>query len=97
LSGHFFGTSVLVCSAAQYASWPRALQEAVEIAGREATAYQHALAAAEDDEILGKLDPHENDIVRLTAEEHRKFVAAVEPVLAKHRGSLDPKLFDYFL
>ena len=95
LSGHLFGTSALVCSKAQFASWPADVQQAVERAAHEATAFQHALAAAEDDEVLAKLDPRENDVIRLTAAERDAFVKAVEPVLAKHRGNLDPKLFDY--
>jgi C4-dicarboxylate-binding protein DctP len=95
LSGHFFGTSVLVCSKTQFERWPAEIQVAVERAAKEATAHQHELAAAEDDEILAKLDPRENEIVRLTPAEHESFVKAVEPVLAKHRKSLDPKLFDY--
>lgn len=95
LSGHLFGMSVLVCSKAQYAAWPQDVQRAVETAAREATAHQHRLAAAEDDEVLAQIDPNENDIVRLTPEERRAFVEAVEPVLAKYRRTLDPKLFDY--
>ena len=95
LSGHLFGTSALVCSKAQFASWPVELQRAVERAGREATTFQHTLAAHEDDEVLAKLDPGENDVIRLTREEHDAFVKAVEPVLARHRGDLDPKLFGY--
>ena len=95
MSGHFFGISVLVCSKAQYAGWPGEVQRAVEIAAREATAHQHRLAAEEDDEILAKIDPRENDIVRLTPAERAAFVQAVEPVLAKYRKTLDPKLFEY--
>ena len=95
LSGHFFGTSALVCSQAQYATWPQKLQQAIDTAGREATKHQHALAAAEDDEILAQIDPKENDVIRLSSAELDAFVKAVEPVLAKHRKALDPKLFDY--
>jgi C4-dicarboxylate-binding protein DctP len=95
LSGHFFGTSALICSKAQYATWPEKLQQAVETAGREATAHQHELAAAEDDGVLAQIDPKENDIIRLTPQEREAFVKAVGPVLAKHRKSLDPKLFEY--
>ena len=95
LSGHFFGTSALICSKAQYATWPEKLQKAVETAGREATAHQHALAAAEDDEVLAQIDPKENDIIRLTPQERDAFVKAVEPVLEKHRGDLEPELFAY--
>jgi hypothetical protein len=53
------------------------------------------LAAQEDDEILAKLDPRENDVIRLTPKEHRAFVNAVEPVIERHRGSIDAGLFKY--
>jgi len=95
LSGHFFGASAFVCSQAQYADWPREVQQAVELAAREATAYQHELAAAEDNEILAKLDPEQNELIRLSAAEHDAFVKAVEPVRERHRKDLDPKLFEY--
>ena len=95
LSGHFFGVAVLACSRKQYDSWPKDVQQAVESAAREATAYQHALAAAEDDEILAKIDPKENDVIRLNAEEREAFVKAVEPVVATYRKTLDPKLFEF--
>ena len=93
ISGHFFGISALICNKAQYATWPPEVQQAVEIAAREATAHQHALAAAEDDEILAKIDPRENEIHRLTDAERAQFVEAVEPVLAKYRKTLDARLF----
>lgn len=93
LSGHFFGMSALVCNAGHYARWPLEVQAAVEAAAVEATALQRRLAAAEDDEIMAKLDPRHNDIVQLTDTEHAAFVRAVEPVLAKYRGELDPRLF----
>jgi TRAP-type transport system periplasmic protein len=95
LSGHLFGTSALVCNQAQFASWPAKLRSAVEQAGREATVFQHTLAAREDDEILAKLDPRENDVIRLTPKEHRAFVSAVGPVIERHRGSIDADLFKY--
>jgi len=95
LSGHFFGASALVCSQAQYASWPHQVQLAVELAAREATALQHQLAAEEDDEIFAKIDPRENEVIRLTAAEHAAFVQAVEPVRARHLEEIDPKLLAY--
>ena len=93
LSGHFFGMSALICNAAHYNRWPLEVQAAVEAAAVEATALQRRLAAAEDDEIMAKLDPRHNDIVRLTDAERAGFVRAVEPVLAKYRRELDPRLF----
>jgi TRAP-type transport system periplasmic protein len=93
LSGHFFGASAMICNAAHYAAWPAEVRAAVDECAPLATARQHELAAAEDAVILKKLDPRENDIVELTATERAAFVTAMEPVLAKYRGTLDPGLF----
>jgi tripartite ATP-independent transporter DctP family solute receptor len=95
LSGHLFGTSALVASQTQFDSWPLDLRNAVERAGNEATLFQHKLAAEEDDEILAKLDPAQNDVIHLTPAERDAFVAAVTPVIERHRGGLDPALFNY--
>ncbi len=95
LSGHIFGGTAMVCNAALYKNWPTEVRAAVDTAAREATAYQHRLAAAEDAEIMAKFDPQRNEVIRLTSAEHAAFVAAVQPVLDKHRGELDPKLFEY--
>jgi TRAP-type C4-dicarboxylate transport system substrate-binding protein len=95
LSGHFFGASFLIANDRQYRSWPADVQAAVAEAAREATALQRQLAASEDEDVLTRLDPRENDVIELTAEEHAAFVAAVEPVLARHRARFDPTLFEY--
>jgi TRAP-type C4-dicarboxylate transport system substrate-binding protein len=93
LSGHFWGASVLVCNAAHYRVWPREVQAAVDAAARDATVYQRQLAAAEDAEILAKLDPARNEVIRLSDAERGAFVKAVEPVLNKYRKELAPGLF----
>jgi len=67
----------------------------VDAAAREATAYQRQLAAAEDAEIMAKLDPAKNDVIRLTDGERAAFMRAVQPVLEKYRRQLDPKLFAF--
>jgi len=94
LTGHFFGASFFIANARQYAGWPEEIRAAVDDAAREATALQHRLAASEDEDVLAKLDPRDNDVVHLTAAEHAAFVAAVEPVLSRHRARLDPTLFE---
>jgi tripartite ATP-independent transporter DctP family solute receptor len=95
LTGHFFGATAMICNEEHYRSWPPDVQAAVDEAARQATALQLKLAAAEDEEILRKIDPRQNEVIRLTAEEHAAFVAAVQPVLANYRGEFDPKLFAY--
>ena len=95
LTGHIYGASAMLCNADQYRKWPHDVRAAVDASAREATAYQHRLAAAEDDAIMAKLDPLENEVIRLTPAEHARFVEATRPVLERHRGSLDPQLFEY--
>jgi TRAP-type C4-dicarboxylate transport system substrate-binding protein len=85
----------MLCNEEHYRSWPQDVQTAVDTAAREATALQWRLAAAEDAEILAKFDPRHNEIITLTDAEHAAFVSAVQPVLAKYRKLLDPKLFAY--
>jgi TRAP-type C4-dicarboxylate transport system substrate-binding protein len=92
LSGHFFGVSFLIANERHYRSWPADVQAAVDEAARQATALQRQLAAAEDEDVLARLDPRENEVIELTDDEQAAFVAAVEPVLARHRARLDPKL-----
>ena len=90
LSAHLFGISLLVCNQAQYESWPRDLQAAVTAAAAEATRYQRSLAVAEDEEVLDRLDPSENEVIHLSETERARFEAAVQPVLANHRDILGP-------
>jgi len=52
-------------------------------------------AAAEDAQMMAKFDPAQNEIIALTPQEHAAFVTAAQPVLDRHRGTLDPKLFEY--
>lgn len=95
LTGHFWGATAFVCNANVYARWPADVRQAVDEAARAATLYQRELAAAEDADILDKLDPAENEVIHLTSAEHKAFFDAVRPVLDKHRGDIDPALFAY--
>lgn len=95
LSAHFFGVAALLCHAASYHGWPGEVRRAVEEAAREAEAAQRAMAAAEDGEVLAKLDPDRTEIIRLTDAERAAFVDAVAPVVARLRDRLGARLFDY--
>lgn len=95
LTGHFFGATAMICNEAHFQSWPGEVQAAVEEAAHAATALQWRLAAAEDEAVLAKLDPRQNEVIRLTDAEHAAFVDAVQPVLAKYREQIDPGLYAY--
>ena len=96
LSAHFWGASVMVCNKEQYGEWPAEVQEAVQTTAAEATVLQRKLAAAEDDEVLRKLDTQQNEVVHLTNAERAEFVGAVQPLLDKYRRTFDPALFAFF-
>lgn len=94
LSGHFFGVAALLCHAPSYDRWPAEVRRAVEAAAREAEAAQRAMAAAEDGDVLAKLDAERLEIARLTDAERATFVEAVAPVVASWRDRLGAPLFD---
>jgi tripartite ATP-independent transporter DctP family solute receptor len=95
LSGHFFGAAALLCHRASYATWPAKVQQAMTEAASEATTAQRHLAAAQDDDVLAKLHPRQNHIVRLTDAERALFVEAVAPVVAEQRQAFGEQLFGY--
>ena len=61
---------------------------------RRSSSDQRRRAAMEDDDILARLDPAENEIVRLSSEERAVFEEAVAPVVARQRERLGGSLFD---
>jgi TRAP-type C4-dicarboxylate transport system substrate-binding protein len=95
LSGHFFGAAVLLCHQDSYHRWPVDVQHAVAQAATEATRAQRQFAAAEDDEVMRKLDPAQNEIVHLTETKRTRFVHALAPLVNAQRAIFGDKLFCY--
>ena len=93
LSSHFFGAAVLLGHQASYASWPADIQRAVTAAAAEATWAQRRFAATEDDEVLGRLNPSQNDIVHLTDAARAEFTALVAPLVDAQRARFGEELF----
>ncbi|MCC7484813.1 MAG: TRAP transporter substrate-binding protein DctP [Burkholderiales bacterium] len=93
LTGHFYGASAMICNGAHYESWPAGVRAAVDAAAAEATAFQRRLAAAEDAAMMAKLGAEDVEIVELTGAERAAFTAALQPVIERHRGDFDAKLF----
>ena len=97
LTGHFWGAAALLCNGASYDAWPEAFRAAVVAAARTATTRQRDLASAEDARVLARLDPTENEIVRLGAGEldaFREAVAAVTRDECAKLGSVLPNVVD---
>ena len=85
LSGHFFGTALLLCNAAAHARWPEVVQAAVRQAAIEATAAQRGFAAAEDETVLAVLRRAGTEVISLTPAEQQDFADAVAPLIAEQR------------
>jgi tripartite ATP-independent transporter DctP family solute receptor len=95
LCGHFFGAAALLCHQDSYHRWPVDVQHAVTQAAAEATRAQRQFAAAEDDEVMSKLDPAQNEIVHLTETERTRFVHALAPLVSAQRAIFGDELFCY--
>ena len=93
LSGHFFGTGLVLVHNDTYESWPEDVQQAVLDSVKIATEAQRGFAQAEDEEVLSSLDPAENDVVNLSDDERAEFKKAVGPLLAKQREKLGDNIF----
>ena len=93
LTGHFYGASLLICNEQRYQGWPAEMRAAVDAAAREATVYQRELATVEDAEMLAKFAATGTQITQLTDAERGAFIAALSPVLERHRKEFDPALF----
>lgn len=93
LSSHFFGAAVLLCHQASYDAWPAEIQRAVTSAAAEATQLQRQFATAEDDEIMSRLDPTQNDIVHLTDAARTAFTQRLAPLVDEQRAQFGDELF----
>lgn len=92
LSGHFFGSAALLCHKPSYQAWSDEVRAAVEAAAVKATVAQRSFASAADADVLAKLDPAQNEIIRLSEDERTAFVDAMSPLVNEQRGRFGPQL-----
>ncbi|ETW94240.1 MAG: hypothetical protein ETSY1_35725 [Candidatus Entotheonella factor] len=95
LSSHFFGAAVLLCHQASYETWPVDVQHAVSDAAAEATRAQRQFAAAEDEEVMTRLDPSQNEITQLTEATRAEFTQRLAPLVNEQRARFGDELFRY--
>jgi TRAP-type C4-dicarboxylate transport system substrate-binding protein len=80
LTGHSYLSRGIYCHRASFESWPKALQDALLAAVREAVLAQRELAVREEDIAEQAIRDAGGEVVRLTAEERAAFVQAVKPL-----------------
>lgn len=93
LTKHYFGITLLLCNNAIHESWSDEVKQAVEESVKIATQAQRGFAGAEDDDILAKLNPAENEVVHLSNKERAQFERTVAPLIARQRKILGDELF----
>ncbi|NQV57764.1 MAG: TRAP transporter substrate-binding protein [Rhodospirillales bacterium] len=93
LSGHLFGTALLLCNKAAFDGWDGDVQNAVRQAADAATTAQRQFAAAEDEEMMALLRADGVEPLVLTDAERQEFKDAVQPVVDEARSQLGEELF----
>lgn len=66
-------------------AWPRALQEEMRAAVRDAVVFQRGLHEKEEADAMAAIRSERGEIVELTAQEHAAFVRAVTPIYDEAR------------
>jgi TRAP-type C4-dicarboxylate transport system substrate-binding protein len=80
LTGHIYLSRGLYCNRAAFESWPKALQDAMTKAVREAVLAQRELAVREEEIARREIEEAGGEIVALTPAERAAFVEAVRPL-----------------
>jgi TRAP-type C4-dicarboxylate transport system substrate-binding protein len=92
LSNHFYISRPIFVHRPTFDGWPECLQHAMEVAVREAIAFQRDLHVHEEEDARRIIETSSGEIIDLTADEHRTFAAAVKPIYGEAREQYDRDL-----
>ena len=93
LTSHFYISRPVFLHRASFEAWPEDLQLAVQLAVKEAVAFQRNLAVEEHAQSRKAIEDAGCEIVELTAQEHAAFVDAVQPLLSDGRKMYGDEMF----
>jgi len=91
-SNHFYLSRPVFFHRASFDAWPKAVQEEMRAAVRDAVAFQRGLHVKEEEDSMAAIRAEGGTIVELTASEHKAFVDAVTPMYGEARGQYDREL-----
>jgi tripartite ATP-independent transporter DctP family solute receptor len=91
-SNHFYLSRPIFFHRAAFDAWPKAVQEEMRAAVRDAVAFQRGLHVKEEEDSMAAIRAEGGTIVELTASEHKAFVDAVTPMYGEARGQYDREL-----
>jgi TRAP-type transport system periplasmic protein len=93
LSNHFYISRPIFFHRTTFETWPDDLKSAMQLAVKEAVAYQRKLAVEEHDQSYRAIEAEGCEINALTPKEHDAFVTAVQPLLADARKTYGDAMF----
>ena len=93
LTGHCYLSRGLYANRAQVDAWPKALQEAMAAAVREAVAIQRGLAVDEEEIAQKEAEAAGCEVIALTSGEREMFVKAVRPLYDEARQRFGDEMF----
>jgi tripartite ATP-independent transporter DctP family solute receptor len=87
-TNHFYVSRPIFVHRPSFDGWPQDLQHELREAAREAIAFQRDLHVKEEEEAAVAIRKTGGEIVELTADEHKAFVSAVNPIYGEARKEL---------
>jgi TRAP-type C4-dicarboxylate transport system substrate-binding protein len=94
LTNHFYISRPIFLHRTTFDSWPADLREAMRAAVKAAIAFQRDLHVREEEEAWHTIAGAGCELAELTADEHRGFVSAVDPIYGEARKQYGERLFD---
>ena len=91
-TNHFYLSRPIFLHRPSVDAWPKALQEEMQAAIREAVAVQRESHVKEEEDAMVAIRKEGGEIVELTPEQHQAFVDAVTPIYGEARGQYDREL-----
>jgi tripartite ATP-independent transporter DctP family solute receptor len=91
-TNHFYLSRPIFFHRPSFDAWPKALQDEMQAAVRDAVAFQRALHVKEEEDAMTAIRAEGGEIVELTPEQHKAFVTAITPIYGEARGQYDREL-----
>jgi TRAP-type C4-dicarboxylate transport system substrate-binding protein len=94
LTSHFYISRPIFLHRTTFDSWPEDLRAAMRAAVKAAIAFQRDLHVHEEEDARCAIAAAGCEIAELSADEHRSFVSAVDPIYGEARRQYGERLFD---
>ena len=91
-TNHFYLSRPIFFHRPSFDAWPRELQEEMRAAVTDAVTYQRDLHVKEEEDSAADIRKAGGEILELTPEQHKAFVAAVTPIYGEARAEYSREL-----